>query len=261
VTDIVPASTIPDDMLEGLADFAPSDMTLPTIKIVHKEGVFKDSLSGEEFDTLKCVVLGLVKQRILWDPDVQEDAKPLCKSLNFAEGRPGEGFPWKKTGFQSTGTDDQVLSCEACPLKEWNTHPSRKDVPWCTQQHTYIIAMPFEDGFTPAMITFQGAGIKPSNSYLSSFARTKSPTFTAFTKITLERLKRGTVEYAVPVFSRQEPTDEADFPDFIQQYRSIRTFLHTPRKREEEAEEGVPAPSPAAAAAPQQQRSVDEMPF
>lgn len=261
-TDIVPAGTDPDD-LSGLEDFSQDDIVLPTIKIDHPTGEFVDGLSGERFKVLDCVVLGLVKGRVMWDKEVQDDEPPLCQSLNFDEGRPNPKFPWKESGFVKADLPEgqqQIIKCEACPFKEWGSHPTR-DVPWCSEQHTYVIGLPTADGssYAPAIITFRSSAIKPSKAYLSGFVRSNSPTFVCRTRITLDQLKRGSVNYSVPRFEKGDPIDSSFYPDFASQYRLTRTYLHTPRQRE--GAEGMPegaAPAPASTA-----RNVDndDMPF
>lgn len=256
------ASSIDDaDMMVGMEDFDVSDIILPTITIEHSKGLFKDSLSGETFTELNCVILGLVKGRVMWDKEVKEDEPPLCQSLNFEEGRPGEKFPWAASGFQKDITlpegAQQVIKCDACPLKEWGTHPTR-DTPWCAETHTYVIGLPSADGtsYAPAVITFKSSGITPSRAYLSSFARAKTPTFTCHTKITLNQQKRGSVEYCTPSFTKGEPVDSSYYSDFVAQYRMTRDFLQAPRSAKSEGitETQVQAPAP---------RNVDpdEMPF
>jgi hypothetical protein len=263
-TDIAITGDPMTDLMVGLDDFDSSDIVLPTIKIDHKEGVFVDGLSGEKFPVLDCVVLGLVKGRIMWAAEVKDDEPPLCQSLDFNQGRPGEKFPWKQSGFTRTGTGaegepQQIVSCDSCPLKEWGSHPTR-DVPWCSEQHTYVIGLPSGDGssFAPAVITFRSSGIKPSKAYLSGFVRAKTPTFVNRTTIRLEQLKRGSVEYCVPKFEKGEAIDESFYPSFAAQFRTTRTFLHTPRTPE--AAEGMAVAETAAAPA-RVVANDDEMPF
>lgn len=274
MTDIVPAGQqameqYSDDM-SGLEDFDQSDMVMPTVKIDHPTGSFVDGLSNQTYKELDCVVLGLVKQRVLWHPDV-DDSKdpPLCRSLDFQIGRPRvEVFPWEPSGFASAvGAPEEgmTLPCASCQLKDWGTHP-KQDVPWCSEQHTYVVLMRTEDGDdVPGVVTFQRSGIKPSKTYLTSFARSKTPIFTVRTHIKLEMNKRGTVTYSVPKFTRGAATDQSEWAGYSENYRSIREFLQTPRVNVQEDDidpagtsvavtpTAAPAPrvaTPAAAPAP-----------
>jgi hypothetical protein len=258
---------------EGLEDFAPEDMVMPRLNISHTEGVYVDSLSGEKFQGLDVVLLGLIKQRILWPPEVSGDKEaPLCKSFNFTEGRPDPAnpsrFPWKASGFSMgdyvKGDDvPPVLTCEGCKLKDWGTHP-KTETPWCSEQHTFALLMQVGDGYSPAILTVQRTGIKPSKAYLTSFARSASPLFIVTTKLGLTVSKRGTVVYAVPTFTRGVPTPEEAHPEFAAHYRRIREFITTPTAATEGEEEGTPvaAPTPASPPPPGTTNAAgEEMPF
>lgn len=257
----------PEDMEGiGLEDFETSDMVMPRINIVHDEAMFQDNLSGEKHDSIRAVILGLVKQRILWDDEVVDGDTPLCKSYNFHQGHPDPTrFPFKDASFDKgtiEGEDDPTLPCSACQLKEWGSHPKR-ETPWCSEQHTFPLLMEVsEDQFAPALLTVQRSGIKPSKSYLTSFARSKTPLYTVVTNLTLNAQKRGSVNYAVPAFSRGEPTDSDDWGFYAQQYRQIREFITTPPVRDDDDDAGSGAPSaPSSGDAPAASEPDDDLPF
>lgn len=215
-------------MDDGLGDFGTEDMVMPRIGIEHTEGVLVDNLTGKKFEELEVVMLGLIKQRILWDTEVNDGDQPLCKSYNFEEGNPNdEKFPWGAAGFDKDAAGD-TLPCASCALKEWGSHPQR-ETPWCSEQHTFPLLMKVGDTFAaPAIFTVQRSGIKPSKAYLTAFKRAQKPLFTAVTKITLELQKRGSVTYSVPKFSQSEETDSDEWPEFAQHYQQIRDFVTTP---------------------------------
>jgi hypothetical protein len=245
----LPAGLNDDDY--GLEDFGTEDFVMPRLNINHGGANFVDNLTGQEYPELTVVLLGLIKQRILWDADVDEGEKPMCKSYDFSTGRPDVmRFPWKVAKFDhQAGAKDGTLPCASCNLKEWGSHPQR-ETPWCSEQHTFPLLMEVAGGYAPAILTLQRSGIKPSRAYLSAFARTKTPLFTVKTKIGLTAQKRGSVNYAVPTFVKQDETDEDEWSGFAQQYRSIREFITTapaPKSDDEQKSASVPA-SPAAAA-------------
>jgi hypothetical protein len=261
VADDAALPAVPEDLETGLEDFESSDFVMPRLKIVMDEAVFKDSLTGETFNSFECVILGLVKGRILWDQDVDEGDTPLCKSFNFREGHPKVNeFPWSASGFDKPAEDSGVvLPCEACNLKEWGTNPA-SDAPWCSEQHTFPVMMvqPGEEGeqLMPALLTVQRSAIKNSKRYMSAFARTKTPLYTTYTKIELSPQKRGAVRYAVPEFTKLSPTDSDQYPMFAETYRSIRSFITTPPKPRDEEK-----PVGAATAAAEEADDDDEVPF
>lgn len=252
----LPAVT--DDVTTGLEDVDVTDFRLPMLKINHQEGVFEDTLDGSKYDAMKVVILGLVKQRVLWDTEIKEEAgPPLCKSFDYKTGYPGEEFPWdQQTTFEKPAdpTAPNPLPCQACPLKEWGSHPVRQDIPWCTEQHTFVVMVDVsgdgedEPNWAPALLTVQRSSMKASNAYLSSFARSKTPMFKVYTTLQLEAKKRGTTKYAVVKFSKGEATPSDMWPVFGETYLKIRSVIQTPRVQEDdEVEEDTPKPTRKAA--------------
>lgn len=252
---------------EGLEDFEVSDQVLPTIRINHArtEGpCYEDALSGQQYENLVCVLLGLIKQRILWPPELSNDkASWLCRSYNFTEGHPTRGntdsaknFPWEAAGF--TPTEEGTLPCANCKLKDWDTHPSR-NAPWCSAQYTFAIMLLNDKGqFFPSLLQVQRSALKPANMYISSFANRSEPLFTVFTELTLSVERKGTNTYGVPKFTQRDATPEDAQQLFAQNYRAIREYIQTPYSASDEEDSGaelpmetqVPDPTPPAAPAP-----------
>lgn len=209
----------------GLEDISVEELSMPRLQIVHKTAMFRDSLSNEEWPEVDVIVLGVCKQRVLWPTEVRDNSKPMCKSLNGAQGYPADNFPWAESGFVKTG-DDQVLDCAACQLKEWGSHPTRAKIAWCTDQRVVVLLM---DG-APYLMSIQRSGIKPINAFMTSFVKTKTPTFTKHCHISLDALKQGSVDYAVPKFKVGAETDPADFEGYSDMYLGIRSFIQTRRE-------------------------------
>jgi hypothetical protein len=158
-------------------------------------------------------------------------------------------FPWRASKFDRDEYDkgkdggEVILPCANCALKEWGTNP-RGGTPWCSEQHTYPLLMLDEHGNTsPAVLTLQRSAIKASKSYVTGFARTKTPLYTAITEIGLNAQRRGSVDYAVPSFVKAGETDRDDWQAFAQQYRSIREFLTSRRNKDDEATTTEEAPA------------------
>lgn len=238
-TEIEPKDeALPAEYLEGLdtglEDFDSTDMVMPRLNIDHNEAVFVDNLTGQKFDKMRVVLLGLVKQRILWAEEVGDGEGPMCKAYTFDTGHPNlKTFPWKASGFeQPDGDGDITLPCESCALKEWDSHPQRK-TPWCSEQYTMPLLMQMGDDddapfAAPAILTLQRSGIKPARSYVTGFARASTPLFTAITQMELAANKKGSVNFAVPKFAKDGVTDKDEWRDYSSHYRSIREFLTTP---------------------------------
>jgi len=223
----------------GLEDFDESDSGMPRISINHKEGMFVDSLSNEQFPDMDVVILGLVKQRVLWPAEMGEEGSgPQCRSNDNATGNPYmKEFPWADTGFDQADIDanNPQLDCAACPLKEWGTDSKP---PRCTQQYVFIVMRQFagSDEWSPALLTVQKSSIKGANGYISVFSRARLPMFTSHTVLSLEAFKRGNVAYAVVKFVKGTDTATDLHELFADNYRQASDFLRSARRSEETEE-------------------------
>ncbi len=267
----------------GLEDASVSDIVIPRLRIVHDQGMIADNLSSEQYSNLKVIILGLVKQRIMWHEDVEDEDRPQCKSPNFEQGFPNvaedtpkkKRFPWDESNFNpedfpaSAGVNGLVtLPCAACNMKEWGAD---KKPPKCSEQHTYpLLYSPSGEGddFVPGLFTVQKTGIKPSRNYLSSFVQSRKPMFTALTELSFTQHSRGSVKYSIPVFKRIGNTDPEMWEEYANTFRTIRDFVkQAPRPRDDDYEgdsssntNTAPTPSSTpqekAAPAPQQAAAV-----
>ncbi len=231
-------ATTDDVAVDGLEDFdSKKDASMPIIKIDHDEAVFTDTLSGESIGSeIKVILLGLVKQRVLWEAEMTEGkTQPLCRSYDFNVGHPsGVKFPVKAAGIPGITLDaleegGVTIPCASCKLQEWGTHPKRES-PWCSAQYTFAMLTSVGEGlWAPALITFQRTSLKPSNQYLTYFQTHREPLYTVLTTIKLDSRSRGTNDYAVPKFIRGEETDKEEWPNYSATFKGIRSFLQTPR--------------------------------
>jgi hypothetical protein len=200
-------------------------------------------------------MLGLVRQRILWHPSLDDDdAAPMCKSTNFQIGFPdlnaeeqpkNKLFPWEESGFRPEdyppGPDGlRRLPCSGCQLKEWGSHPDGKK-PYCSEQFTIPLLYDpnSDDNWIPAIISFQKTSLKPLKNYLSSFKRSKSGAFSVFTEMGLDLTKRGANPYSVPNFKNVGQTDSDDWPEYATAYRQLRDFLTADPGRSDDEEGSI----------------------
>ncbi len=269
----------------GLEDVGVSDIAIPRLVIQHTDGVFKDSLSGATFPVIDVVLLGLVKQRVFWDKEVEDGDKPLCKSPDFVHGFPNlretvplaKRFPFEGSGFSPeaavpvvlepskafpegfNSNELPVLPCASCAYANWSTNAGKAVQPPCSEQHTYPLMYSPDQGenWITALLTVQKSAIKNSRSYVSFFVQNHIPMFTVYTRISLDVLSRGSVKYSVPKFVRGAATERDDWPMYAGSLRSVRTFVRqSPRNADASDEEEAAAPSanvntaPAAPAAP-----------
>lgn len=238
----------------GLEDVGAGDIRMPRIQIDHEKAVFRNTTTNEEFAELDCVVLGLVKQRIMWDSQVDDGDKPQCKSPNFEIGYPQmrediparKQFPWDKSNFNKADmTPDQdgliALPCGACNLKEWGKDRER---PPCSEQYTFAIYYVGTGGeMVPAILSFQKSGIKAAKTYAGTFGARRQPMFTVWTKMTLTPESRGKTRYAVPTLARGGASDQSEWMGYGEAYRSVREYLHAkPRVADDQQNSGSTKP-------------------
>jgi hypothetical protein len=234
---------IPVDDIDGLEDMSEADMTIPRITIDHKEGCFVDSQTNERFTEFDAVMLGLVKQRVLWPPTPGAEGEgPMCRAVDFTTGYP-DAPKWVvkhdgvtavgQSGFTFAEVEEGKLSCANCGLKEWDSNP-KNSTPWCNEQFTFPILRVLEDGtMAPALISFQRTGLKPCKSYVSGFRQAKRPLYTAITRVTAVHQKKGQTEWVTPSFSRLSDSDPSEHPHYSKSLAEIREFITTPRTMEE----------------------------
>lgn len=258
---------IQDQYGTGLEDFD-EEGAIPRININHSAGTFKDALSGEEFPEMYGVLLGMVKQRVMWADDVETGAKPMCKSQNGKIGYPNVGdkpedrFPWKDAPElnQSTQPMDEfgrtIIGCDTCPFAQWGakTASGKSTPPRCRERHTYPIQFNREPSITgpfyeTGILSLQGSGISPSKKYLSAFQRARRPTYSAVAKISLDTNKRGSVTYSVPVITKiaEIPMDEWEV--YARDLGPMREFLQKPPRPGDDQDPNKVTQSAASAAA------------
>lgn len=251
-----PLPAMPSDYT-GLEEFGVEDMVTPRISIEHREGLFKDSLTNTTFPTLHVIILGLVKQRILWPERMTPGDKPMCRSndhktgfvnLSLINAPADKQFPWHKSNFdpnqQAVDAEGRLaLPCDGCELKEWGSHPDGKK-PFCSEMFTLpVMYDPSGTGnWVPALISFIKTQLKPLRAYLSAFQRMGTPAFQVYTQIDLEVNTFGSNPFSVPRFTMGTQTDPNHWVEYATNSRSMAGFLRVPPRVESE-QEAQPAPS------------------
>lgn len=252
----------PDLENSGLEDLDSEDIRFPRLKIMPKTAVFKDTTTGIEMRGIKCVILGLVKQRIMWRKDVDDGEMPLCKSPDFMTGFPttnpdvpaDKRFPWEGSGFDiptfnvyssvPEHNGHVALPCKDCKHKEWGAN---RQPPACAESFAYSMLYndlddPEAPPTSPAILTLQRSGISAAKTYNAFFAAQKVTFFQYYTEITLSQKSRGTVDYATPIITRGGGTDQGEWNFYAQQARAIREIL----RRAPRPLDGTEASAPSA---------------
>lgn len=237
------------DLDDGLADISGSDLALPRLSIVHKHATFKDSVTKNEFTTLNAVFLGVIKQRVMWDNEVEDGDKPQCKSPDFETGFPqmrtdideDKQFPWAdsnflKVNFTPNDAGRIELPCETCSFQQWTRKGAKSVKPRCSEQFTMPLYYFLEDDPSayPAIISFQRTGAKPARTFAGSFKAQRQPMFTVMSTVTLTAESRGSVEYCTPDFRRGAQTSPDRWREYSEMYRGIRDMLRQPPRGEDD---------------------------
>lgn len=238
---------LPSDYSTGLEDLG-ADLSVPRLKIAHKRGLFVDPSDNSEYNTIFCVILGLVKQRVLFDAKVDPNSpeKPMCKSPDTVVGfpnmrpdNPKKAFPWAaaKLDPSQAGQDSEgrtTISCDTCHLQKWDSHPLG-DKPWCSEQFTMPILYAesleelMADRWMPALLSMQKTAIKPTKNYLKTFQLKGIGAYTAYTKIELAMERAGDNVYSKPTLSRVGSTNRSAWLNYIEQFKGISDFLKDQR--------------------------------
>lgn len=254
-----------DDYMVGLEDVTSSDIAVPRLKIDHPRGMFVEKNSGLEQSTLKTIFLGVVKQRSMWDSNVEDNDVPQCRSTDNERGVPNVSplasprlqFPWARSNFNPADfpadieTGHVLLPCESCAFKEWGTGDNGKSVPPpCAEQRTFpLLYQP--DGtedWLPGILTLQKSSLPNAGKFISGFATRRVPMFEQITLISLDVLKRGSVYYSVPKFKPAGQTDREYWPTYRDQMIGMRDFLRALPRSNASADDGnVPSAAEGAA--------------
>lgn len=225
----------------GLEGYTPGGgLSVPRLTISGPKGAFVHSKSKMEFKNIHIIALSIVQQRIMWHKEQRDDVKaPQCRSSDAITGFPnvdtkmprGYDFPWNESNFDPQGarggygiettTGQPTLPCGSCMFKEWVNKKTR-----CAQVLSMAVLFYDENGqWSPAIIGFKGAAFSPTREFIDGFARAGTPMFHQMTSVSLTQMNRGTVTYAVPVFTKYSVTDAKDFPEYAIQAQQMAAYL------------------------------------
>lgn len=282
-TEVLPAGTAAGggdvavydpDLMVGLEDITATDLVIPRLVIQHKDGRIKDNLSNAEYEQLDVILLAMVKQRVMFHPDVEDGDRPMCKSPDFEHGFPNTSdetpatkrFPWQKSNFDpanfpaTEGLNGHItLPCGSCVFKDWPKAGSDDKKPPCAEQWTFILLYRPDEGqaWQPGLFSVQKSGMPPAKKYITYFGQTNTPLFTVHTRLSFQLATRGQVTYSTPIFTRGEATPRENWSEWATTARNVREFIRQPPRPTEDDEGGfvsadaaTAAPAEAATSAP-----------
>lgn len=238
----------------GLEDVGIEEIPTPRIRIRHRHGVYKDSQTGVETPVFNAIILGLVKQRVMFSKVVKGDADdvPQCKSVNYQLGMPNVDpqsrnlFPWADSPWNPNevsidpGTGRVLLQCTACPFKDWTGPYGNQEPPACNEVWNLVIMYdPYGNGQAqPAFLAIKKTGLKNVRAHIAKYKQSKTPMFVDVVQFSLEEQIRGDNAYQMPVINVIGQTDPSAYLSYAENFKALRGFITTIRPAEG-ADQGV----------------------
>lgn len=174
----VPADYIP---VAGIENLSPDDFSIPVMKLVQtntknlenaKElaGQWYRTDTGEVNPTVKTLIIGIAKSRILFPSDYTGDGKALCRSddsitpradhapaVYYRPGNPATGRAAVVSAMEGTDFDMSIpATCTECPLSQWGID---SEPPACRLSDNWAS---LTDSGDPVLIRFGGSAAKIS---------------------------------------------------------------------------------------------------
>lgn len=169
------AIEIPKDYVPvaGIENLNADDFTLPVMKLVQattkvddvasKVGQWYRTDTGETHEAPNLIMIGIAKQRVLFQSEYDGTGKPLCRSDNGKEPRHeyiGQSLdvvpPTEKYAAivrEGPGSFEIMTLCENCPLSQWTNGQK----PPCKQSDNWAAVT--SDG-DPVIVRFGGSAAK-----------------------------------------------------------------------------------------------------
>lgn len=279
----------------GIDGLSADEIPTPRLLIDHHQGVYTDNQTEVPRTELIGIVLGFVRQRIMWPKELPDDGgSPMCKSNDSENGLPNMdpasefAFPFAESPFNPN--DLQVnqelnrvlLPCSNCTFTDWSGQ-GNKTPPRCSEVFNLIVMFDaYGTGdLQPAFFPLKKSALKNAKAFLARFKQRSLPAYSEFAHFTLEHRKRGGNPYSVPVIKAAGPTNPEMWPAFSENYASLRDFAMRTRPLDSGADTGVqqqfeaapeqysqppqqsysaPAPAASPAPAPQQQYVAPQTP-
>ncbi|MEU4066698.1 hypothetical protein AB0F25_30670 [Streptomyces wedmorensis] len=238
----------------GLDDLSIDDIPTPRILINHADGAFYDNQMEVQRQQFIGIILGSVKQRIMWDANLEDDGTdvPKCKSNDGRTGLPNmdptsdRQYPFDESSFDRNlvpidpDLNRAVLPCSNCVFTSWSGQ-GNKTPPRCSEVENLVVMFDaYGTGeLQPAFMPMKKSAIKTTRVYLARFKQKGVPAYSEFTHFSLESRMRGKNPYAVPIFQSAGPTNPEYWQDFSKNYKVLREMAHRVRPLEGGADTGV----------------------
>ena len=196
---------------EILKDFQPTIFTAKDMKFTNKK-------TGEQFDTLRGVILAVSTPRFYW-PEKDGEKIPFCSSGDSLTGS------WNRNAAPSTWDAamqvekrfahpaiamtakgeliPDTFNCVSCPLAQWGSAHQKKNRAGAGCQERRFLLMQLEGWFTPAIVSLAITSIKHWKSYVSTLTSQYGKTWAeVITELSLiQATNQERTKYTEVVFS------------------------------------------------------------
>ena len=189
----------------------------PTSDAVTQEGrtagVLLDSLTGEEFESIKGIFLGMSRSRTRFI-----NKEVVCKAVDFAHGVGNPGG-----------------ECEKCPQQKWDedeTKPMAERKPKCQENYDFVAAdsPEFKDNYPvgmPFIFSTHSTGLKSAKRFISAGRARQLPLYCFAVELTVRRITNELGTFYVPIFTVKGQTP----PETWKNLAGIAARLLTASKR------------------------------
>lgn len=179
------AVSVPEDFIPvaGIENLSPDDFSIPVVKLVQSNttisnveqienylGQWYRTDTGEFNETLKTLIVGIAKSRILFPTEYNGDGKALCRSddsiapradhapaVRYMPSNPKTGRPASVSAMEGDNFDMTIpATCAECPLSQWGVNGEK---PPCRLSDNWAALT--EEG-DPVLIRFGGSAAKIS---------------------------------------------------------------------------------------------------
>lgn len=170
------------------------ELPMPRVRIIQKDtddqvaGFFVNTQTEETFAEVECILLGVRRARVRWDPTLKNMDEPLCRSRDAA-----------------VGAGDPGGDCAGCSYASW----TEDEKPGCALVYDFI---GLDGTGAPFLFSASRTGIKPARNFIAAAQRRKKPLYYTGCRLTLRKVDRPATYY-VPVFKRVGDTNFETWPE------------------------------------------------
>ena len=280
------ALAIPEDYIPvaGIENLSPDDFSIPVVKLVQTNtgidnadqfaGQWHRTDTGETAETLRALIIGIQKSRILFPTEYSGDGKALCRSDDSiaprAEhiGQPiyymaGNEKRHTQVSEAEGGNFDMTLpaTCADCPLSQWGLNGEK---PPCRLSDNWAALTSEGD---PVLIRFGGSAAKIS-SKLRNLARAATAKHRPLYVELSSHFEKGEIgQYYVPDLALLKEALPADLLDTAKAFIGLNLAARAAEMAvDDETETQTPAQGIKAQTDPdwslmREEDNAEEMPF